>query len=114
MKAAKTWRAWTSKELEQLETMRLEGRSAPEIARTLGRTVPSVRCRLTTNQLQRGSRLAKYIPLLTVRHSCTEAAKQLGVSLKYVSKVKAKLERMGFRVYRQKANQNGVYRVVQE
>ncbi len=110
MPARKTWRTWTVKEIRRLEELRLAGECAAQIARVLGRTYASVRCRIQQEGARRGSRLEKWLPLVTVPHSTVRVARFTGYSLKYVNKVKRVLRAQGFPCYRcPPTNQNTIH-----
>jgi DNA-binding CsgD family transcriptional regulator len=98
-RSPKTWRAWTRKEIDRLEALRLDGRTAKEIAAALGRTEASVKCRIGQEQITgmvRGRQ--RWLELLAAPIPLKEAARIMGVTVGAVKQQKRKLRRLGFEV----------------
>ena len=99
VRAAKTWRTWTVKELRRLEELRLEGKTATQIAGVLGRTLASVKVRLATEGLQRArSRQIRWLRLFRQPHTLASAAAAMGVGLNAAKRAKNRLRAAGFDV----------------
>lgn len=92
----KTWRTWTQNEIRRLEELRLQGRTAAEIARAMGRTEPSVKCQLQANGIAKPSGLARWLPILCKPHTLRSAAQEAGTTKWAVKQAKRKLRRAGF------------------
>lgn len=92
----KTWKTWTEKEIDELERLRLDGLFAHEIAARLGRTVPSVKCRLGAEGIAFPRRLERRLEVLAGEHTIKGAAEKLGVTKWAVKQAKRKLRRAGF------------------
>lgn len=91
----KTWKGWTVHELDGLERMRLDGLTVEQIAVELGRTVPSVKCRLASEGICR-PRSMRWLQVLNCQHSIAGVAKVMGVTKWAVKQAKRKLRRAGF------------------
>lgn len=91
----KTWKTWTTKELERLEALRMDGLSAQRIADQLGRTLASVKCRLAGEGIER-PRSLKWLYVLVKPHGIAELAARMGVTKWAVKQQKRKLRRAGF------------------
>lgn len=98
-RAAKTWRAWTRKEIDRLETLRVAARTAQQIADELGRSLPAIKCRLQLEGITQANRLAaRWLPILSVPHTMKGAAAAAGASVWAVKQAKRKLRRAGFEI----------------
>ncbi|MCC6421056.1 MAG: hypothetical protein IT429_22695 [Gemmataceae bacterium] len=93
----KTWRTWTTKELRALAEMRGDGMTAPEIARALGRSLASVRCRLVSERLHcsRSALLHRWLHAFRRPHTIRGLAEEFGVSAWAVKRAKNRLRRAG-------------------
>jgi len=93
---AKTWKAWTQKEEDRLETLLLEGTTRAQIATALGRTQAAVNVRAWELGLRKAStRLARWVRLLTVPHTVAEVAQLLGVKPDTVVQITWRLRQEG-------------------
>lgn len=90
----KTWRTWTRKEDQRLEELRMQGLSAPKIAKEMGRTEPSVKCRISQLQAERFSpRQQKWIELLMIPHNLRDVAAKMGVDYRSVVRARYRLKK---------------------
>lgn len=94
-----SWRFWTESEEKRLESMRLDGRSRQEIATALGRTVGSVKAKITETQAVKVLRgLTRWVALLSCPHTNAAIAVQLNVKVKTVKSARTRLRRIGIDV----------------
>lgn len=99
----KTWKTWTAKETARLVQMRAEGKSAPEIAASLGRTLSSVKNRIHQVGAARPSLPCRRLTSPWYRafqepHTIAGLAEQFAVTKWAVKRAKNRLRRMGLRI----------------
>ncbi len=94
---AHTWRHWTRREELRLEQLRLEGKTAGELATLLGRTERAIKNRVDQLKIPRGwPVLEHWLQVCGGPHSSCSAAEQLNVKPKTVREYKCRLRKMGF------------------
>jgi hypothetical protein len=93
-------RPWTTLELERLEELRGQGRSYPEIAAILGRTVSSVASQGYLYGFWRRYRLGEWLRVLRKRHTLASAAAVMGTSIAGARSAKRRLRAEGYKVPR--------------
>lgn len=99
IKANKTWRSWTTRELDRLAEMRWQGMTATTIARELGRSLPSVKCRLQEGAVPRPEVFRRrWLLEFTRPHRIAELASRHDVTRHAVRQAKRRLRRQGFQL----------------
>lgn len=100
MPAPKTWKTWTSGDLDRLAELRSAGKTVAECAAALGRSVPSIKCRLASERIVKpaDTRNAEWAEVLSQPHTIAGAAEAQGVTTWAVKRAKGRLKARGFDV----------------
>lgn len=82
MRALKTWKAWTTGDIERVRQWRLAGVSPAECARRLGRTRASISllCAAQSIKVQRRRDRSEFLALLTLGWSYRQIGERMGFS----------------------------------
>jgi len=93
-------RPWDACEEQLTRLLRDEGKSLPEIARCMGRSVCSVVGKLRSMRLALPLKMAvRYLAELSRPHSVREVARKHGVTYQTVANAKWRLRRKGFTLW---------------
>ena len=90
---------WTKSQLDQLEALRMQGKSNTEIATVMGRTLEAIEAMASKRKMPRMARdYEAQVELYRTGISNKEAAKQLGITIKAVQHRKMLLRRFGYSI----------------
>jgi hypothetical protein len=110
MSRKRSCRPWTSQELDQVEELRGQGRTYPEIAALLGRTVRSVSSQGWLYRYWRRSRLGEWLRVLKKPHSLAGAAAEMGTGVAGARSAVRRLRAEGYKIRRGNGSRRSVSR----